>query len=258
MARSGIAALFITVVLLVGKKSIAVRSRRDAAVMAGLGLTLAVHWLLFFRSVQVSTASIAVVSVSTFPIFTALLEPCLARRLPAGRDLGLAALATFGVAVIVGLDFDSGAAAGAAWGSASAALFAVLTVTNSRMVSGYGSAVIAWFQYLIAALVLVGFFLGDLAEAGVRDWLLLVVLGVVITAIAHTLFISSMQMIRSETASLMVSLEPMYGVLLAWLILSERPGPRILAGGAIILSAVVVGSRRGTGDPVPAANRPQV
>jgi len=47
-----------------------------------------------------------------------------------------------------------------------------------------------------------------------------------------------MRRVRAQTASIISSLEPIYGILLAFVFLSERPSFRTLAGGAVILAAV--------------------
>jgi drug/metabolite transporter (DMT)-like permease len=71
------------------------------------------------------------------------------------------------------------------------------------------------------------------------DLALLVVLGVVCTAVSHTLFIQGMRYIRAQTASIISSLEPVYGTVLALVLLGEVPALRTLAGGAVILTAVL-------------------
>lgn len=225
------------------------RSSRDLALFACLGVVLAGHWVTFFQAIQVSSVSIAVISVSTFPIFTALFESLAGRHRPRTLDLALASLAVAGVAVIMPTtDRADTTVRGVLWGITAAALFAVLTIINARMVStdsdktGYSSNTVALYQYGGATLVLGPFFGPDLVPAVGEQWLLLLLLGVLFTGVAHTLFISSMQSIRSQTASLMVSLEPLYAIVLAWLILAERPGPRTLSGGALILTAAITGT----------------
>jgi drug/metabolite transporter (DMT)-like permease len=64
-------------------------------------------------------------------------------------------------------------------------------------------------------------------------------LGVFCTAVAHTLFIQGMRQIRAQTASIISSLEPVYGIVLALVLLGEVPTFRTLAGGAVILIAVL-------------------
>jgi drug/metabolite transporter (DMT)-like permease len=53
-----------------------------------------------------------------------------------------------------------------------------------------------------------------------------------------------MRRIRAQTASIISSLEPVYGILLALVFLGERPSLRTLAGGTLILAAVILVSAR--------------
>jgi drug/metabolite transporter (DMT)-like permease len=76
--------------------------------------------------------------------------------------------------------------------------------------------------------------------------MLLVVLGVVCTGFAHTLFIASMRRVSAHTAAVVAALEPVYGIALAAWLLGEWPDTRTLAGGALIVLAALVASRRAT------------
>ena len=77
---------------------------------------------------------------------------------------------------------------------------------------------------------------------------MLLLLGVVFTALAHTLFIRSMRTIKAQQASIIISLEPVYGIVLAALLLSEIPTVRMLIGGGLILGAAIYTMRRSKTD----------
>jgi drug/metabolite transporter (DMT)-like permease len=77
-----------------------------------------------------------------------------------------------------------------------------------------------------------------------RDVALLIVLGVVCTALAHTLFIRSMRVLSAHTASVIAALEPVYGIALAFALLGEAPGWRTLIGAALIVGAALRTSSR--------------
>lgn len=244
-ARATIAAAFVFLVTRVRRNPIRLRRRADLVVFLGIGVLLAVHWVAFYRSVQVSTVSIAVLAVATFPVFTALLAPMSVGRLPARRDVLLALAAFAGVAVIVGrVDLAGAVTQGVLWGVTASALFAVLAILNERLIVGYAGPTVALFQFGIAAAVLAPFSAGALRSVDGADWLLLLLFGTLITAVPHTLLIASMRRFTSTTASLTVSLEPVYGITLAALLLDETPSPRVLLGGAIIATAVLIGTRR--------------
>jgi drug/metabolite transporter (DMT)-like permease len=133
---------------------------------------------------------------------------------------------------------------GVVWGLAAGLSFAVLTLSNRRLAPRYPSPAIAFFEDAFAALFLLPFlFAGGVALSG-RDWFLLAILGIVCTALAHTLFIRGMRRVRAQTASIISSLEPVYGIVLAFFLLGETPAPRTVAGGIVILAAVLAVSLR--------------
>jgi len=72
----------------------------------------------------------------------------------------------------------------------------------------------------------------------VHEVLLLLLLGIVFTGISHSLFISGLKNIKTQAASIISSLEPVYGILFAIFLLSEIPALREVFGGIIILGAV--------------------
>ena len=120
-------------------------------------------------------------------------------------------------------------------------------VTWSLVAAGGAVAYLAFWQNLFAAACLAPIVAGldrmaawpTLLDAG-----LLLVLGVAATGVAHTLFIASMQRVSAHTASIVAALEPVYGIALAVALLHEVPGPRTLFGGALIVAAALIASRR--------------
>ena len=78
-----------------------------------------------------------------------------------------------------------------------------------------------------------------------EEWALLALLGVVFTALAHGLFIHGLHAVRARTASVIATLEPVYGIALAAWLLDEIPGGRTVAGGAVIIAAAAWVTVRG-------------
>ena len=85
-------------------------------------------------------------------------------------------------------------------------------------------------------------------NAGLRpsasDLALLLFLGVVTTALAHTLFISSLKSLPAQLAGICSSMETVYGILFAFMFLREVPSVREIIGAAIIVAAVVFAQKR--------------
>ena len=101
----------------------------------------------------------------------------------------------------------------------------------------------AFYQDFFACIFLLPFVLVSPVIITKSDWGLLILLGVVFTAFAHTLFIRSMKNIKAQQASIIVSLEPVYGIIFAVLLLSEIPSLRTVIGGILILGAAFYTTR---------------
>ncbi len=250
LGRTGLAASALGVWLLWSQQSLHPASRQALLGLGLLGLLLAFHWVSFFRSIQLSTVAIGLLTFSSFPVFVTLLEPVLLKTSWRWRDGAIALLVVIGVALVVP-DYRLGSATmqGVVWGLLSGFSFALLQLLNKGYRQQYSALLIAFHQNLFAALILalvsplttVALTGGDIA------WLL--VLGVVCTALAHTLFIESLAVLRTQVASVISGLEPVYGIALAALMLGEVPTPSTLVGGALILGATMLASWDGSGSP---------
>ena len=146
------------------------------------------------------------------------------------------------ILVIPSLDFQNNITQGAFWGTISGFTFAVLSILNRKYVSTYPSMVIVWYQNWIATLILFPFlFFKDLSLQP-TDFLLLAVLGIFCTALAHVLFIKSLVHIKTQLASITACLEPVYGIIFAFVLLDEIPALRTILGGCIILGTIATAS----------------
>lgn len=215
--------------------------------LAQNGVILAVHWTAFFAAIQVSTVAIGLLGFASFPLFVPWLERVLAGVPVTGAKAAGAALVTLGLVLVVpDIAWGSATAQGFAWGLVSGFTFALLTVRSGQLLTRHRATAIALWQNAVAALVLLPFVLvrgvGGAIDA---DALLRVlVLGVVCTALAHTLYTASLSRVGPTTAAVCASLEPVYGIAFAWLLLGEMPAERVLAGVALLVVAALVASWR--------------
>ncbi|MBU4203180.1 MAG: DMT family transporter [Acidobacteria bacterium] len=220
-------------------------SRKDGFLFVFLGLLLAVHWTCFFQSIQSATVGIGLLAYSSFPLFTVFLEPLFFRERIIPANLALAAVCLGGIFLIIPrFSMENTIFKGVIWGLAAGATFALLTIFNRKLTSRYSGRTIAFYQDTSAALFLVPALFLKPAAVTPGDVLLLLVLGVVCTAAAHSLFIQGMKHIRAQTAALVSTLEPVYGILLAFFILREIPSLRTILGGLLILLSVAAVSVR--------------
>jgi drug/metabolite transporter (DMT)-like permease len=245
LGRVAFATLFLSAVLTDRRQGVRLRSWRDVASLAALGVILAVHWVTFFQSVQVSTVAIGLLTFSTFPVFVTFLEPVFFSEGIARSDVLLALIAVFGVGLVVpDFDISSQLTQGALWGVASGFLFAVLSILNRRFVQSYSSLSIALYQDGTAVIVLIPFLFVTKPVFSPQDIALLAFLGIVCTGIAHTMFISGLSNVKARTASIIATLEPVYGVALSAVLLGEIPTARVVLGGVIILGAAYYATLR--------------
>ena len=252
LGRVVFAALVLGLILLLTRRSFGIPRPGDRLLFLGLGVLLAIHWSVFFLSVQVSTVAVGLLSYSSFPVFTAFLEPVFFRKRLDLSNILLAGICLLGVFLIVPRFVWSDAVfRGVLYGLAAGLTFAVLSIINRLLTARHDSVKIAFWQDSIAALALLPFlFILRPALTG-KDLGLLLFLGIICTAGAHTLFIEAMRRQTAQTASIISSLEPVYGIALAYLFLREIPAPRTLLGGAVILAAVFVISLRALKDSPP-------
>ena len=227
------------------KKDVRLARGADYAAMAAVGAVLALHWTAFYLSVKLSTVAIGVLTFAAYPIFVTFLEPFFFREKLRGADV-LAAFVMFGGVLLVvprtgaGPDMTSGMI----WGMVGSVSYAVMSLLNRKFVSRYEGSVVAFYEQGTAALLMLPILLFDRPHASALDWALLAVLGVVLTGVAHSLFISGMRSVRAQTAGVIASLESVYGIAAAALLIGEFPTLRELAGGAVILGTAFVSTLR--------------
>ncbi|MNM87417.1 putative inner membrane transporter yiJE [compost metagenome] len=217
---------------------------RQGAMLVGSGLLLCAHWLTFFLAVKVGNVAVATLGFASFPAFTVLLEGLLfGERIKRG-EYGVVALVCIGLVMVTpSLDFTSGATAGLLWGVLSGLLFALLSLANRVSVRGVDPILAALCQNLTILACLAPLVFVELPKIRALDWLWLVLLGVLCTGVAHSLFVASLRLIKARTAAVIFALEPVYGIAFAAVLFGEQPGPRMLAGGALIILATFISAR---------------
>jgi drug/metabolite transporter (DMT)-like permease len=217
------------------------------------------HWVAFFAAIQVAGVAVGLIGFASFPLWTLVLERAAGERRASRRDWAVAALVVAGLALTVPrFDPSDFVVHGLAWGVLSGATFAWLAVRNRRYARTIPARAIALWQNAFAALILVPV---AMAWPGAARWPtpdelgLLLVLGLVCTALAHTLFVAALAGVSAHTASVVAALEPVYGIALAAALLGERPTGGMLAGCALLVVAAIVASRAAAGPPPDPAGR---
>lgn len=237
--------LALGIYLLVRKQSFRLASRRDLLFLLCAGAILALHWWAFLESIQLSSVAIGTITFSSFPLFVTFLEPMLFHRKLRIRNVIIAVIILIGVLITIPeFSLENRMFIGILTGMISALAYAVLTIMNKSITARYSGTVTAFYEQTTAAVVLLPFMLNAGLRPSASDLALLLFLGVVTTALAHTLFISSLKSLPAQLAGICSSMETVYGILFAFMFLREVPSVREIIGAAIIVAAVVFAQKR--------------
>lgn len=216
--------------------------------MIGLVLTgglLAAHYVTFFMGIQVGGVAVGTLGFACFPAFTTLFETLAYRERPSSRELQCLALVTLGlVCTAPSFSLVHDGTAGLLLGVISGLAYALVTIANRRFASHLPSLQTTWWQNVVTMAFLLPFTWWQFTEVRALDWLWIACLGLICSALAYVIFIDSLVVLKARQAALIITLEPVYAILAAWIVLGDVPGLRVVLGGGLILGAVLLLNRR--------------
>lgn len=240
LGRTFFSSAFLGAYLAVKRQKFALKTRGDYVLIVFAGIILAIHWTSFMQSIQVSTVAVGTLTLATFPLFSAVLEPLLFHEKMRVSDIACALVMLGGVACIVDdFSLEGSMAQGVLWGLLSAFTYALLSLANRKFSSGYPASLVSFYEQATATVVLLPALFVLKPSFTALDIGMLAIMGIVFTAIAHTLFIGGLRTVKVRTAGIITGLESVYGVVAALLFLGEIPGIREVIGGAIILAVAL-------------------
>lgn len=223
--------LLITVVslwLLYGvQKKIQKLPRRSMLYIGLIGTIQALHWVCFYGSIKYSNVTIALTCLSTSALLSSLLEPLVMRKRFDILEIILGMFAIAGIVVIYNthLNFSIGIIIGLL----SALLTVIVSVLNKKMIDTYEPQSITLYQLTggfvgLSVLLPLYNYLFHIPPAApaLLDWLWLVILSWVCTIFTFFLYIRSLKSVSAFTMNLTLTLEPVYGIMLAFIIFKEN------------------------------------
>lgn len=211
-------------------------TRVDLAKVAGIGILFAVHWVAFYASVKFANASIAMVCLATSSIFTALLDPWFNKGKLNRKEIALSLLAVAGVGCIYFLQPSGGKAQsmpdfglGVGLGVVASIISAVFTVFNKPLTARYPARLLVFTEMstgFIFLSLLAPFYIMNMPSEPLLpqgwDYLWLFLLSYCCTVWGQSLAMSALRQLSPFTVSLSVNLEPVYGILLAFILFQEN------------------------------------
>ncbi|MGC6360286.1 DMT family transporter [Bisgaard Taxon 45] len=241
LGRVLIAFVALSLFFLFRRQTLIPMQRRELASQGLSGVLLGVHWVSFYQGIKVGGVAIGTLGFASFPAFVALFEMLLFKeRLKAKEYFLLIAISIGLILITPAFEFGHQATQGLLWGIFSALSYGILAVINRKNVSNISGAQSSWCQYLVVALMLLPVSGQQLPEVSWQDWFWIACIGLLCTTLAYTLFVSSLESINARTAAMIISLEPVYAIAIAWIWLDEVPSWRMLLGGALIIVSVAM------------------
>ncbi|SDS22850.1 DMT family transporter [Christiangramia echinicola] len=225
------------------KIDLKIENKRDLLKMVLGGVLMGGHWITYFFSLQYSSVAIALLSLFTYPVITAFLEPILFKTRFNKIHIALGLLVLAGIYFLSPeFDLENDYFIAIIFGIASAIFYAFRNLLMKREVERYNGSALMFYQILVISILLVPAVIFSDFEMVLTQWKPLLMLAVITTCIGHTLFLKSFKNFTITAASIMSSIQPVYGIILGMIFLNEVPSLKTVIGGTLIISAVVIES----------------
>jgi drug/metabolite transporter (DMT)-like permease len=243
--------LLITVVslfiLMKSKKEIVSISFKQILQLIGIGAIVALHWVFFYGSIKYANVSIALICLSSAGVMTALLEPLLLNKRLIVYEVLLGLIAIAGIYLI--FHFDTQFRTGIILGVLSALFSVVFSILNKKVVASVAPKTMMLYELGGGLVVLTLFmplylhyFPTQQLYPTLSDWGWLLLLSWICTILAMDLSLQALKKISAFTQNLTLNLEPVYGIILAFIIYHENKdlSNTFYIGFALIFIAVII------------------
>ena len=238
--RCVLASIILLSFCLYQKYSFKVNNQNDIVRIALGSLFLTIHWVLYFYCLQLTNVAVGMLTLFSYPLFTSIFEPLFLKTKWSFRHLVSSSAILMGLYILLpSFDIENDFVFGMFMGTLSSLAYTARNLLLKTQIAKYNGSVLMTYQILFVVIVLSPF-VGDLTLDDIHDNALsLITLALVTTCIGHTLFLMSFKNFTITTASVMSSLQPIYGVIIAYFFLNEIPDKNSLVGGSLIIAAVV-------------------
>ena len=212
------------------------------------GIVIALHWITFFAAINTSNISITLAMFSTGAFFASLIEPLFYRRRIISYEIIFGLLVMVGVAMI--MQIEGKYFYGIILGILSAFLSSLFAVMNGKFVQNYNAVTISFYEF-ISGILFISIFLAFDHEHGFSasffnitfsDLIYLLILASVCTAYAFIASVHVMKHITPFSVVLTYNLEPVYGMIMAFIIFPEKERMPVIfyIGSSLIILTVLL------------------
>jgi drug/metabolite transporter (DMT)-like permease len=245
LCRAIFSGIFIYIFCRIKKINLKIATKKDRHSFAVSGFFMAAHWVTYFYALKLSNVAIGMLSMFTFPVITALLEPFFTKGKLNLSHVFLAFLVLIGVYMLVPeFSTENDQLKGILFGIFSALCYSLRNLTLKKHVKDYNGSMLMLHQMIIVSVLLFPvLFFSDFSNLESQLPLLLLV-ALLTTAIGHTMLVNSLQHFSVSTASIISSVQPIFGIIIAYIFVNEIPSFNTYIGGSLILLTVVIESIR--------------
>lgn len=227
--------LFFTVLLFSGKLNI-LKLREKKSYLFLFSILQMATMVTYFISILNASVSIAVLLLSTAPIYVTIFSPWLLKEKIDRRGIIALVLSIVGILLIVDpgkLDFNL-SSIGILAGIASGIFYAFQVMTSKYVSSTYSGYSQAFWSFLVAAIILLP--VGAVpVEVVSSNLIYLLILAIFPTILAVSLYFNGLKKVKAQSASILGLIEPISAIFFAVLILGEQISTLEITGGALIL-----------------------
>tara|TARA_R110002049_G_scaffold305738_1_gene503126 strand:+ start:2062 stop:2919 length:858 start_codon:yes stop_codon:yes gene_type:complete len=243
--RASLGALFLFLFVKYKKINLKIHSKKDFYTVLLSSIFLGAHWVTYFYALKLSNVALGMLSMFTFPVITTFLEPLFTNAKLSRIHIVLCLLVLLGIYILAPeFDFESAHLKGILFGVFSAFCYAIRNLLLKKPAAIYnGTSLMMYQTTFVTILLLPVLFFNDTSNIATQ-YPYVILLGLITTAIGHSLFIGSLKYFSVSTASIIGSTQPIFGIIIAFFFLNEMPTFNTFIGGSLILATVVIESIR--------------
>lgn len=207
------------------------------------GSIVAIHWIFFFHAIKVANVSVSLICLSSVTLFIAILEPLIKKQRISKGDIFIGLVIILGIYFI--FKFETKYTTGIIFGLLSAVAASFFSTINSTLVQKSNPSIIGFYELSGAFFWITIYRLFDQSllnehfNLSLLDWFYLFVLGTICTALAYVAGVGVMRTLSAFRVALITNLEPVYGIVLAFLLFGSKEH---MTGGFYLGSVLILGA----------------
>lgn len=200
--------------------------KKDVMIFVAIGFLVALHWVSFYGAIKLANASIVLAAMATTSFFTSLIEPIVTKKKFKRLEI-LLGLAIVPPMLMISQTIDISLQTGLLVALLSAFLASLFASFNKKYIERANSFQISFIEMGSAFLLLsciVPFYIDSVSDLMPKqsDWIYLIVLSLLCTTFAYVISMKALRHLSAFDSNLVINLEPVYGIILAIVILKEH------------------------------------